>query len=191
MTFTNLLIESLYNSNEISHISSKIEQQIDDFKESGSLKRVKDITEFFNIERSHIQSIRIELIKSGITFADINISKGKKIITIRIGITNKENYTSSIRHEIIHAFDFIKSNGKITKYGYKNSKEYYSHEFEFNEKINHITQKLGKIKYTTKKNLLDRIYDITTPDFYGVLATDDKLYQRLLHRLVREHIIET
>lgn len=192
MTFIKLLDEGLHNKNDIQQIVSKIESIIDSFKEMGSTKRTVDITEYFTTEGSSIKLVKLELIKSDIEFADINVDTHRKSLRIRIGITKKKtDYADSVKHEIIHAFDYIKSNGKSTKYGYKTNKEYYSHEFEFNEKINEIAQKLGKIKYTNKKKLLDSIWNVTTPEFYGVLRTDDKMYQRLLHRLVREHIIET
>jgi ABC-type amino acid transport substrate-binding protein len=191
MNFTDLLLEALHAGKNIDDISNQITHYIDEFKESGSIKRIIDITDYFNIEGSSINLIKLELLKNNIEFADINVDPRKKTLRIRLGITKKkDNYSSSIRHEVIHAFDYIKSNGKSTKYGYKTNKEYYSHEFEFNEKINEIAQKLGKIKYTNKKNLLGAIWNITSPDFYGVLSTDDKLYQRLLHRLIREKVLE-
>ena len=188
-----LISESLYNIDNTKKILDEImDDIITPFIEGNSRKGVYDVSSYFNLKGSKIQRVQLELTNSSHEFADCASNLDKTEVRVQIHRSkNKGVYYRTLKHEIVHVFDFIRSDGKHHKLGYKDFNDKFFIDIEFNEKINEIAMAIGKnrkIKYNNKEKILELVNKVSKP-FAEALKVNSELYTKFLKRMIREKLM--
>ncbi len=138
-----------------------------------------------------------EFDKTKSSYIDISYSRHRLKIYIDSKDRNYDDVLQSIKHEVIHILDFLKSieknkgillDKKFRKGYNDNSLSYYNYSQEFNQLIHYLDKLSKKIKFNNYQDLIEYLRGEESLYIDKEATKDPSFKKRLLSRIARENI---